>query len=158
MILKQIKAHHLFLIVSILILLIGTYRSIDPNSGLDINIHDTYYVMSNYHCTIILFTVYFLMGLLYWLFEKLPQKQLIKPLTIIHSTIMIGSFIIYWLIIFLDNKLFVIDPNFPLLNYKDQFINITLVSELFIITFVGMPIFIINLLIGILKRTDNNKI
>ena len=158
MILKKIKIHHLFLIVSILILLIGMYRSTDPNSGLDINIHDTYYVMSNYHCTIILFTVYFLMGLLYWLFEKLPQKQLIKPLTIIHSTIMIGSFIIYWLIIFLDNKLFVIDPNFPLLNYKDQFINITLVSELFIITFVGMPIFIINLLIGILKRTDNNKI
>jgi len=158
MILKKIKAHHLFLIVSILILLIGMYRSTDPSSGLDINIHDTYFVMSNYHSTIILFTVYFLSGLLYWLFEKLPKKRLIKPLTIIHSTILIGSFIIYWLIIFLDDKLFIIDPNFPLLNYKDQVINITLVLELFIITFVGIPIFIINLLIGLLRGTDNNKI
>lgn len=157
MILKKIKTHHLFLIVSILILLIGMYRNTDPNSILDINIHDTYFVISNYVCTLVLFTTYFLSGLLYWLFEKLPQKQLIKPLTIIHSTILIGSFIIYWLIIFLDDKLFLIDPNFPLLTYKDQVINITLVSELFIITFVGMPIFIINLLIGLLRRTDTIK-
>lgn len=70
---------------------------------------------------------------------------------------MIGSFIIYWLIIFLDDKLFISDPNFPLLNYKDQYINITLVTELFIITFLGIPIFIINLLIGLLRRA-NNKI
>jgi len=158
MILKKIKAHHLFLLVSILILLIGMYRSTDPNSNLAINIHDTYFVMSNYHCTLILFTTYFLTGIVYWLFEKHPQKQLMKPLTIIHSTILIGSFIIYWLIIFLDDKLFIIDPNFPLLNYKDQVINITLVLELFIITFVGIPIFIINLLIGLLRGTDNNKI
>lgn len=155
MILKKIKAHHLFLIVSILILLIGMYRSTDANSILDINVHDTYFVISNYDCTLILFTTYFLMGILYWLFEKLPQKQLIKPLTIIHSTILIGSFIIYWLIIFLDDKLFVVDPNFPLLNYKDQLINIILVIELFIITFLGIPIFIINLLIGLLRRADN---
>jgi len=158
MFLKKIKVHHLFLIVSILILLIGMYQSTDPNSGLDINIHSTYFVMSNYHCTIILFTVYFLAGLLYWLFEKLPQKRLIKPLTIIHSTILIGSFIIYWLIIFLDDKLFVIDPNFPLLNYKDQIINMTLVSEFLLIVFLATPIFIINLLISLLKRTNNNKI
>jgi len=158
MFLKKIKVHHLFLIVSILILLIGMYRSTDPNSVLDINIHSTYFVMSNYHCTIILFTGYFLAGLLYWLFEKLPQKRLIKPLTIIHSTILIGSFIIYWLIIFLDDKLFVIDPNFPLLNYKDQIINMTLVSEFLLIVFLATPIFIINLLISLLKRTNNNKI
>lgn len=158
MILKKIKAHHLFLIVSILILLIGMYQSTDPNSGLDINIHDTYFVMSNYHSTIILFTVYFLSGALYYFFEKQPKRGLIKPLTIIHSAILIGSFIIYWFFIFLDEKLFIIDPNFPLLNYKDQYINMTVVSELLIITFIGMPIFIINLLIGLLRRTDDNKI
>ena len=139
MIHKKIKAHHLFLTVSILILLIGMYGFNYPNSGLDINIHDTYFVVSNYHCTIILFTVYFLSGLLYYFFEKLPKKRLIKPLTIIHSIILIGSFIIYWLFIFLDEKLFIIDPNFPLLNYKDQYINIILVSEFVIITFVGIP-------------------
>lgn len=158
MILKKIKAHHLFLIVSILILLIGKHQSSYPNAGLDINVHDTYIVISNYYCTLVLFVTYFLTGLLYWLFEKLPQKKLIKPLTIIHTTILIGSFISYWFLIFLDEKLFVTDPNFPLLNYKDQYINITLISELFIITFVGMPIYILNLSIGMLRRTDNNKI
>lgn len=158
MILKKIKAHHLFLIVSILTLLIGIYRSTDPNSILVINVHDTYYVISNYDCTLVLFITYFLTALLYLLFEKLPQKQLIKPLTIIHTIILIGSFIIYWLIIFLDDKLFVIDPNFPLLNYKDEIINMTLVSEFLLIAFLAIPIFIINLLISLLRRTNNNKI
>ena len=84
MILKKIKAHHLFLLVSILILLIGMYRSTDPNSNLAINIHDTYFVMSNYHCTLILFTTYFLTGIVYWLFEKHPtvMKMLKQPQTI----------------------------------------------------------------------------
>lgn len=154
MILKKIKAHHLFLIVSILILLIGMDRSTDPNSGLDINIHSTYLVISNYDCTLILFTTYFLMGILYWLFEKLPQKRLIKSLTIIHSTILIGSFVFYWLLI-IYSKLFLSNSTFPLFDNGSQLINVTLIIEFLSIAFLAIPIFIINLLIGLLKRADN---
>ena len=151
MILKKIKIHHLFLIVSILILLIGMYRSTDPNSGLDINVHATYFVMSNYHCTIILFIVYFLTGLLYWLFEKLPQKQLVKPLTIIHTFILIGSFVVYWLVI-IYCKVFLSNPSFPLFDNGSQLINITIVLEFLLIVFLAVPIFIINLLIGLIRK------
>lgn len=155
---QKIKAYHLFWVISLIILLIGLCRSADPNSSLDINVHDTYFVIAYLHAGILLFLFYFLTGLGYWFVQKILKKQLIKPLTIIHSTILIGSFIIYWLIIFLDDRWFVIDPNFPLLNYKSQLINITLISELLIITFVATPIYIINLLIGLLRRIDTNKI
>lgn len=151
--LKNIKAYNLFLITSILILLIGFYRSTDPNSSLDLNVHDTYFVMSNYHCTIVLFSLYFLTGLLYWVFEKLPKKQLLKPLTLIHTFIFIGSFVFYWIVIFYSKQLKA-DPNFPMLNYESQLINITLVNEFLLIIFVAIPIFIINLLIGLFRRTQ----
>lgn len=151
MILKKIKVYHLFLLVSILILLIGFYRNTNPNSILDINVHDTYFVISNYDCTLVLFTTYFLMGILYWLFEKLPQKKLIKPLTMIHSIILIGSFILYWLII-IYNKVFLSNPTFPMFDNGSELINITLVLELLLIAFLAIPVFIINLLIGLIRK------
>ena len=151
--LKNIKAYNLFLITSIIILLIGFYRSNDPDSTLDLNVYDTYFVMSNYHCTIVLFSLYFLTGLLYWVFEKLPKKHLITPLTAIHTFILIGSFVFYWIIIFYSKQL-KSDPNFPLLDYGNQLINITLVNEFLLIIFIAIPIFIINLLIGLVKRSD----
>ena len=153
MTLKNLKVYNLFLIVSILILLIGFYRSTDPNSILDINVHDTYFVISNYHCTLVLFTLYFLTGLLYWLFEKLPKKRLIKPLTLIHTIILIGSFVFYWLVV-LYSKLLPGDPNFPLFDYGSQLINITLVNEFLLIIFVAVPVFIINLLIGLFRTKE----
>ena len=151
MILKKIKVYHLFLLISILILLIGFYRNTNPNSILDINVHDTYFVISNYDCTLVLFTTYFLMGILYWLFEKLPQKKLIKPLTMIHSIILIGSFILYWLII-IYNKVFLSNPTFPMFDNGSELINITLVLELLLIAFLAIPVFIINLLIGLIRK------
>lgn len=151
--LKNIKPYNLFFIVSILILLIGFRGSNDPNSILDINVHDTYYVISNYHCTIVLFTLYFLTGFLYWLFEKLPKKQLIGPLTIIHTIILIGSFVFYWLVV-LYSKQLTRDPNFPLLDNGNQLINITLVNEFLLIIFVAVPLFIINLLIGLFRTKE----
>jgi heme/copper-type cytochrome/quinol oxidase subunit 1 len=151
MILKKTKAYHLFLIVSILILLIGMYRNTDPNSGLDINIHATYFVISNYDSTLVLFTTYFLTGLLYWLFEKLSQKQLVKPLTIIHTIILIGSFVLYWLVI-IYSKIFLSNPTFPMFDNGSQLINATLVIDFLLILFLAVPIFIINLLIGLIRR------
>jgi heme/copper-type cytochrome/quinol oxidase subunit 1 len=150
MILKKIKARHLFWIVSILIVIIGFYKENNPNSTLDINIHDTYFVISNYDCTLVLFTLYFLTGLLYWLFEYLPQKQLLKPLTFIHTTILIGSFIIYWLVI-LYSKIVILRNPFPLFdNYL--LINSTLIIEFLLIIFVAIPTFLINLLIGLFRK------
>jgi len=151
---KKIKVYDLFWITSILILIIGfIYQINDPESILDINIHDTYYVIANYHLTILLFTSYFLMGLGYWLVQKLFKKRLLKSLTIIHTVILIGSFIIYW-IAFFYGKLFLQNLVFPEFFDDHQLINITLFYELLLIMFVATPIYIINLLIGLFRKKN----
>ena len=151
---QKIKVYHLLWIVALLILIIGL---IDPNNTLDINIHDTYFVILNLHVAIALFLFYFLNGLGYWSIQKIFKKGLIKPLTIIHTTILIGSFVFYWLVI-IYSKMFLSNSTFPLFDDGRDLINITLVLELLLILFLATPIFIINLLIGLLRRTDNNKI
>lgn len=152
MILKKIKVYYLFWFVALLILIIGLFSN--ENSVLDLNIHDTYFVISDYHVSILLFTCYFIMGIGYWLVQKAYKKQLIKSLTLIHSVIMIGSFVVYWFFIFfgrLFDKLFFRDPNFPLIEYN-QLINITLFLSLVLIAFIAMPIYIVNLLIGLFGK------
>jgi len=151
---QKIKVYHLLWIVALLILIIGL---IDPDNTLDINIHDTYFVIVNLHVAIALFLYYFLNGLGYWSIQKIFKKGLIKTFTIIHTTILIGSFVFYWLVI-VYSKMFLSNSTFPLFDDGRDLINITLVLELLLILFLATPIFIINLLIGLLRRTDNNKI
>ncbi|PXY46102.1 hypothetical protein DMB68_02625 [Flavobacterium hydrophilum] len=146
MIKKNIKVYHLFWLIAVIILLIGLF---DPDSTLDINVHDTYFVIANLHVAIALFIFYFFNGFGYWSVEKVLKKQLQKYLTLIHTTILIGSFVIYWLVI-LYSKLFLSNPSFPLFD-GSLIINITLAYEFLLIAFVGLPIYIINLLIGIFK-------
>ncbi|MEG0850813.1 MAG: cbb3-type cytochrome c oxidase subunit I [Flavobacterium sp.] len=149
---KKIKVYHLFWIVSLLILIIGFVQNNDnPTSNLDINIHDTYYVVRNFDSTIFLFICYFIMGFGYWLVQKVFKKQLVKSLTILHSLIFIGSFVIYWIAL-IYGKLFLQKPEFPSFLSDYQLLNSTLVLELLVITFVGIPVYIINLLIGLIRK------
>lgn len=148
--LQKIKVYHLFWIVSLLIMIIGIVQNNDPNATLDINIHDTYFVIRNMDATIFLFVCYFLIGLGYWLIQKILKKQLVKFLTITHSIILIGSFIFYW-IIFFCNPQYQVNSNFPL--YDDYVsVNTVLIIEFLLIFFVATPIYIINLLIGIFRK------
>lgn len=149
--LKNIKVYHLFWIVSVLIILVGLVLDNYPNSILDINIHDTYFVISNYHASIILFLFYFLTGFGYWIIQKVLNKQLVKYLTIFHSVILIGSFFFYWIVVLIGK----FNLNDRTYNYSDDFelINIVLISELFLILFIATPIYIINLLIGIFRKS-----
>jgi len=149
--LKKIKVYHLFWIVTVLIIIIGIVQNNNPKVFLDINIHDTYYVMSNFDSTIFISVCFFLMGTGYWIVQKLFKKKLVRFLTLIHSIILIGSFFLYW-IIFFYNRRTQIDSNFPLFD-DFQSVNIVLVSELFLIVFIATPIYIINLLIGIFRKS-----
>ncbi|PBJ14275.1 hypothetical protein [Flavobacterium sp. ACN6] len=148
---QKIKVYHLFWIVSILIIIIGIVQSNDPNAILDINIHDTYYVIANFDSTVFLSLCYFLMGFGYWLLQKVFKKQLVRFLTLIHSIILIGSFILYW-IVFFYKPLYYRNDNFPLIEDL-QSLNVVLVTELFLIVLFATPIYIINLLIGIFRKS-----
>jgi heme/copper-type cytochrome/quinol oxidase subunit 1 len=146
---KKIKVYHLFWIVAFIILFIGICTS---EQTLDINIHDTYFVIANLHVSIVLFFFYLFNGFGYWSFQKILKKQLVKSLTIIHSTILIGSFVIYW-VAFFYGRLFLQNPEFPYFFDSRQLVNIILAYEFILITFVGLPIYIINLLIGLFRKS-----
>ena len=147
---KKIKVYHLFWIVTILILLIGLSEINNPDNTFDINIHDTYFIVPHFYATVVMFLFYFTLGLGYWLVQKVYKKQLVKSLTLIHSVILIGSFIFYWIILFYC-KLLLTDPFAPLTS--NNLINITLALELLLIVFIGIPIYIVNLLIGLFRKS-----
>ncbi|SFC92535.1 hypothetical protein [Flavobacterium phragmitis] len=148
--LRKIKVYHLFWFIAILILAIGITQNNNPLATMDINIHDTYFVVRNIESTIFLFLCYFLMGLGYWLIQKVFDKQLVQFLTAIHSVLLIGSFIFYW-IIFFCNPQYQVNSNFPL--YDDYVsVNTVLLIEFLLIIFAATPIYIINLLIGVFRK------
>jgi heme/copper-type cytochrome/quinol oxidase subunit 1 len=148
--LKEVKIYHCFCIVSILIVIIGLIKNLSAeNDVLDINIHDTYYVISNFDLTLFLSFLYFLNGFGYWIVQKKLKRNLVKSLTYIHSLILIGGFISYWLVLGYS-KLFIKNP-FPLFD-DYEIINKTLVIIVSSIVVIGIPIYCINLMIGIFKK------
>lgn len=74
MIAKKIKIHYFFWIISLIILLIGLY---DMNGTLDINFHDTYFVIPHFDIAVILCVIYFIYGFGYWLVQEKFKKRLI---------------------------------------------------------------------------------
>lgn len=149
---KKLKVYHYFWITALLILTLGVYFYNLPDNTLDINIHDTYFVIEHLHVAILLTLFYFLNGIGYWLVEKVFKKKLFNVLTIIHCIILFGSFISYWLV-FIYSKLFLSDP-FPLFDNYDL-INKTLMLSFLVIFFIGLPIYFINLLIGIFRKSSS---
>lgn len=148
---KRIKVYHLFWLVAIIILLIGICNT---EGTLDINIHDTYFVVAHLYVAIVLFLFFFLNGLGYWFLQKVFKKQLERSLTVIHSVIVIGSFMIYWMVLFYY-ILFPGNPDFPLFdNY--QLINTFLSCSTVLNIFVALPVYITNLLIGIFNLRNNS--
>lgn len=125
----------------------------NPDETLDINIHDTYFVIACLHMGVLLFVFYFINGFAYWLVQKVLKKPLFRYLTLIHSVIVIGSYIFYWLIL-LYCKLFLSNSKFPLFDDGNQLINISLVLEFMLTIFVAVPIFIVNLSIAIFRKSN----
>ncbi|SHH29471.1 Cytochrome C and Quinol oxidase polypeptide I [Flavobacterium sp. CF108] len=152
---QKIKAYHLFWITAAIILLIGIAGINNPDSTLDINVHDTYFVIAHIYIAVVLSLFYFLMGLGYWFIQKVFKKQLIKYLTAIHIVILIGSFIGYWLLM-LYFKLFPRDMAFPLFD-DYQLVNVVLISQFLLIIFIATPLYIINLLIALFSKKKVNN-
>lgn len=146
-----IKIYHLFWFVAAIILLVGICNP--DNTTVDINIHDTYFVIAHLHLAIVLSLFYFLNGFGYWLLQRVLKKPLKKYLTLIHSVIVLGSFIFYWLLV-LYCKLFLSNSGFTLFYDRSQLINITLVNEFILIAFIALPIFIVNVLTAIFKKNN----
>ncbi len=116
---------------------------------MDINIHDTYYVIEHFLLAEILFLGYLFLGLGYWLVEKILKKQLIPILTKIHTSILIGSFLIYWIVIFCIKISF--NEN-DIFNNSYEIINITLMIMFLAIIFIAQPVYVINILVALFRK------
>ena len=150
----KLKTYHYFWIVALIILVIGLKDFNNPDATADINIHDTYFVIHQFHFAVFIFSCYYLLGVGYWSVEKVLKKRLIKALTLIHTVILIGSFAIYWIVVFYANLF--MQNSFPLVD-NNEMINSVLLASFCAIIFIAQPIYIINILIGIFKKSSGRS-
>ena len=147
---KQIyKRYYFYFWLSALFLIIIGYLPsfLIGDSALDINIHDTYYVIATSHVSILLSTFYILCGLIYRLF-KFINLSLIPVLTKIHSISTISIIPIYFIGYFLignTNK-----SEFPLFDDTSK-LNL-FITAIVIIYIIAQLLFILNIILSVLKH------
>lgn len=116
----------------------------EENTTLDINIHDTYFVIAHMHLYILFTLFYFCSGLIYKVSERL---QLNRTLTTIHTWITVGGFVTYYILCAIISAMHdpknIFDNSMELMN-----IGITTIT---LIVIIAQPLLIINILIGLIK-------
>ncbi|SEH77048.1 Cytochrome C and Quinol oxidase polypeptide I [Paenimyroides aquimaris] len=132
----NIKTPYLFFIGFICYFLISVIFSADLNSTIDINVHDTYFVISNVHLLITISIFVLFQGLLYLIIEKLNLK--------LYSLLIKLHFL--FVVIFLSILLF-------LLNFESNYANLMWFNIGIVIAFLGSILIpTINLLFSVLNR------
>jgi heme/copper-type cytochrome/quinol oxidase subunit 1 len=89
----QKNPYFIFLILIVMLLGIGFLNS---KETLDINIHDTYYVISYLHFAVLLSVIYTFLAILYFALIKL-NFPLIKWLINTHVIVSVGGLVLIWI-------------------------------------------------------------
>lgn len=136
----SIKASYIFAITTIVYFLISVIFTADLDSVIDLNVHDTYFVISNLHLLIVTSFFVLLQGILYLIIEKLKLK--LYPLLI--------NLHLLFIVIFLSILIFLLnfESNYDSLKWFNIGIFIALLGSILI------PI--INLVFSILNRKKNS--
>lgn len=135
------KVHALFFLTAIAIF-VFRLLFLSPDDVLDINIHDTYFVVDHIISSIIILLSLLLIGLIYYLHYKF-KVHLLKSLTLIHTFVTISAILIFHVgLIFLSPKDYLFNDKFSLYN----FLNLTIVLGIIL-----QPIFILNSIFGVFK-------
>lgn len=142
------KPYLIFWLIIPIVIIIGY---INFHNVIDVNIHDTYYIINYFHLTIIISLVLGIIGLIYFL-SNLFRLNLLKRLTKIH----ILTFFISLILIFLFNKLYKTNTSYDIISIlNDQKFNdkITLtIIILFCLFILSQILFLINIIINIIKK------
>lgn len=128
-----------------MILLIGL---ITINKTLDLQLHDTYFAISNLHLGIFFGVILGLLGLGYWVVNK-RKGSLLKPLSLIHLIFTIGSVLLLLLFIMLADSKADMEDDYG--TYRLINMGISGTGLAFILC---QPVYLINLIIGFLKRNS----
>ena len=88
------KPHLIFLLAIPMIMLIGI---LSEDAVLDINVHDTYYVIAYLHLSILISILFGIFGIVYWIMLKADRK-LSKWLNWTHIGLTFGGTLIVWVL------------------------------------------------------------
>ena len=138
------RPHIVFLVFAIITFILG----FNANGGIDINIHDTYFVMSNYHFATLISILFGIIGLIYWIVKKV-NGSLSKRLNLIHVALTFGGiFLILILNEFFRKSIMEYDFNE----------NLTMVIYLLsAVVIFGQIILPINIISGIIKKRNKTN-
>ncbi|WP_036155256.1 hypothetical protein [Maribacter forsetii] len=135
--------HFMFWILIPIILLIGLLK---PDKTLDINIHDTYFVIALLHLAVLISIIFGILGLGYWVVIKL-NRRLVNWLTIIHLIITVLSLCLILLIPF-----FLPESNQGITSlYFDAQVTITLSA---VVAVCIQSLYLINIITALIRKTN----
>lgn len=135
------QPHLSFLGAIPILMMIGIFSK---DATVDINVHDTYYVIANFHLATLISILFGIIGMGYWLMLK-ANRKLSKLLNLIHIIITFGGI----LLIFILSQLF--RESIMEYNFNN---NLTLVIYAIAgIVIFGQIIYLFNIISGINKYT-----
>ena len=139
------KPHLIFLLAIPIILLFGI---LNADNVLDINIHDTYFVILYIHFAILISILFGLMGIGYWIMQK-SNRKLSKWLNWTHIVLTFGGVLAVWIL-----------SNFyrtEIMEYEFNN-NLNLIITLIILIMIfGQFIFPINIIRGLIIKKDKTS-
>ena len=142
---KLIEKPHLpFLIAIPIIMLIGI---LSGDAVLDINVHDTYYVIAYLHLAILISILFGIIGIGYWVM-LITERKLSKWLNWTHIGLTFGGTLVVWILSKFNRTEF--------MEYEFNN-NLTLIITLIILfMFFGQLIFPINIIYGLIRNKKSN--
>tara|TARA_R110002049_G_scaffold308023_1_gene510624 strand:+ start:59 stop:508 length:450 start_codon:yes stop_codon:yes gene_type:complete len=142
------RPHIVFLVFALITFILG----FNANGGIDINIHDTYFVMSNYHFAMLISILFGIIGLIYWIAKK-ENGKLSERLNLIHVALTFGGIFLILILNEFKLKSFDVDT----LSKYDFNENLEIIVYLiFIIILLIQIVFPINIINGIRKRNKTS--
>ncbi|MAB47901.1 MAG: hypothetical protein CMC05_04645 [Flavobacteriaceae bacterium] len=144
--LKQ-NVYYYFWITAMVLIALSIYWLNFEDAVIDINVHDTYFVIHNSHILQLIAFIYIFLGFIYWFFKRIKIK-LTKNLTQLHTSISILIIPLYFICSYLLELLYP-PSNFPLFDDTQNFQ--LLITVITLIGLLAQLLFIFNIVISLIK-------
>jgi|SRR5690606_8743235 len=134
------KPHLIFLLAIPITIMIGMLRE---DEVLDINVHDTYFVIAHSHLSMLISILFGIIGMVYWIIQK-ADRRLSKWLNRAHIGLTFGGTLVVWIL----TKFY----RTGVMEYEFNN-NLTLMITLIILLMIiGQIVFPINIIYGLIKK------